>query len=250
MIETNEYKKSVNDLLTMSKDLDGLYDILLRGTINNEIVPGWSDIDLTIVLEKINSKTLSQVRQIYLKLKKIYSFKISITIVSINDIKNTFHHHGIKPILYNQQLCSAKSLFNKEYNFKKIPEDINKIDILAHLSYLIHNLRLEYRKCDDSLEAKSGFCIHLIKRAKHVIRHSIQLYNQSVIDEEINMELYNKHFSHISKDFPDRIAYFKRNWKDISNEMTLIDANISETFNVIEGIYEKVLEDFNENQKS
>ena len=85
--------KCFRDLV--EKQVDSVNDVILRGTTpsENDIVPGWSDVDFSIIVEKITPKILNQINLIYQKLKIMFDFKISITVVTQDDINNKFHHH-------------------------------------------------------------------------------------------------------------------------------------------------------------
>ena len=97
------YQDVLSKILKECKAIDDIYDVLLRGTACDweSIVPYWSDIDLTIILNQINYSSLSKLHKIYKDIPSKYDFKISLTFVTIDDYLNQYHHHGLKPLYYN-----------------------------------------------------------------------------------------------------------------------------------------------------
>lgn len=221
------------------KHIEGVYDLLVRGGASKEahsFVANWSDLDLSIILEKVDAKILKRVRELYQNIKEFFPYKLSVTIVSKEDFANSYHHHGIKPIYYSQQLQSSISLLRgKVTPPKELSLKILQLDCLANVSYLIHDLRSGFLKLEDSLDHYQNFFCHLLKRAKQLVRNSIFVLTGEIA-EEIDPLLFKKTFPDINPEFPKMLREYKMNFNQFDS-IALIEKNMSIIFNVLEEVH-------------
>jgi len=256
MIETSEFRvsksndinlirKLADDAISLfiedGKKIEGVYDLLARGGASkaeHTFIPNWSDLDLSIIVEKVDSKVLNQIQMLYQKIKKIFSYKLSITVVSKKDFFSRFHHHGIKPIYYSKQLAASISLLrdkapvNRIVNLKEL-----KLDCLANISYLIHELRSRFLNLDDN-ELQSFLC-HLLKRTKQFIRNSLFILAECE-NEEIDQDLFQEYFPNISSVFLIELKQYKINF-NLYNSPTQIKELINKVFDILENIYAELI---------
>jgi hypothetical protein len=232
------YKDVLSKILEECKSIDDVYDVLLRGTSCDwkSIVPYWSDIDLTVVLNQINHSSLSKLRKIYKDIPRKYEFKISLTFVTVDDYLNQYHHHGSKPLYYNIILNNAHSLYGRTYPDKLVHNTIlTKYDCFLNLIYLIHDLRKRFLELNEN--NKGFFLTHIIKRTKHLVRNSIFVIT-GYISEDINIEMCCTYFPSISPQFFDILQNFKNEY---SQNMNQEDDMISFIFDNAEKIYCEIL---------
>ena len=100
------YKRALNEFTKEAALINEVHDLLLRGGLALDSIrsDSSSDIDLTIILKKISLQNMRAISELNLNLKQKYPFKISITVVSLEDYSSKVHHHGIKPLYYNNIL--------------------------------------------------------------------------------------------------------------------------------------------------
>jgi hypothetical protein len=220
------------------KQIDGVYDLLVRGGASKEehmFVPNWSDLDLSIIVESVNSKILNQIQALYQKIKVFFPYKLSLTVVSKKDFFSKYHHHGIKPIYYSYQLAASISLLRGNVSVSNLIKLRDRqLDCLGNVAYLIHDLRSSFLKLDNTLELTSFFC-HLLKRAKQLIRNSLFVLTGSE-EEEIDLNLFKKYFPDVNPDFPLKLKKYKKefNLYDSSDEIKI---HINNIFDILENIY-------------
>lgn len=236
----NSYQSAIQDCKTYFSQLSGLYDALLRGTGTEQenLTESWSDIDLTIIFDGITPNLLRDVNTIHKILSDKYSFKISITIVTKKDFFAPIHHHGIKPLYYNQILSEAISLFDKGLPSWNLSAEQLRFDCYANVAYLIHELRGSYLKLNlDDVKMAEKFALHLIKRTKHLIRNIIYI-ESGYIGEEINQEIFSKIFTHLDPDIPHIFEFYRQNWKSLQRNSFELNKIIDYMLFIAEQVYE------------
>lgn len=236
----NLYKEALGDFILECKKINAIHDILLRGTSCNwdDIVPFWSDIDLTVIADKINHSSVLKIRKFYALIQKKYSFKISLTLITLEDYKNKHHHHGLKPLYYNKILNDSHSLYGRSYPIKFIEDSkLTRYDSYLNLVYLIHDLRKSLLTLDDT--KKTAFAIHLLKRAKHLVRNSIFVLS-GYIDEDINLNLVIQYFPNIDPFYINLLKTTKDSFFYESRDN--LDDIIEYVFNETEKMYALMLQ--------
>ena len=227
------------------KKIQGVYDLLLRGgsAIKGHVyIDNWSDLDLSVIVEQISEKTLDSISDLYQKIKKIFPYKLSITLVTKKDFLNSYHHHGIKPIHYRMNLhnSSISLLQKKIFEISSPPYEMLKVDCFYHIGYLVHDLRLRRISLNRrDLKEMETFLIHLVKRTKHIIRDSIYLL-EGYSEEEINKERFIRCFPDLDEDFPDFLKGCRIENVNPGNKRIFIKKCMNKVFHVIDHVYEKV----------
>ncbi len=225
------YKEALNEFKKEALKIEGVKDVLIRGTSDSdkEITDGWSDLDFSIVFEKLDYKSHLRVRSLYIALKKKFKFKISITCVSETDFNSDFHHHGIKPSTYTSRLeKDSHSLLSIKPNRKAVSDFLHRISAYENLVYLVHDIRSNMIKMSTNAADIKTVTIHLIKRSKHTINNSLCVL-EGYIGESIDSDLYNKYYQ---EKFPDYINKLKEYRKEVPD--------IIDTY-MLEGICERIV---------
>lgn len=239
------FEKAIEYFLEEGKKIDGIYDLLVRGgNARNDhlFIENWSDLDLSVIIEKLNLKSLQQTKTLYQSIKIFFPYKLSITLVSKKDFFSPCHHHGIKPIYYQEILRSSISLLQKSIHTQNhLSSRDLQLDCFNNISYLIHDLRGKYLLLNnqDPWSVIEFFC-HLIKRTKHLIRNTIFIITGH-IDERINPELFQKHFPQIDKNFPDYLNLLKENFNAYLKSPEKTYDPVEAIMNTAEIIYEEAV---------
>ncbi|MCC5832073.1 MAG: hypothetical protein JJU12_03415 [Chlamydiales bacterium] len=221
------------------KEIEGVYDLLVRGGVVKEkgCVENWSDLDLSVIVEHISFRVHNQVKSLYREIKQIFPYKLSITCVSKADYLSPVHHHGIKPIYYTYHLSQARSLLKGAFpSYAPLSLERQQIDCLYHTSYLIHELRKKYLilEMDNSADTEA-FLYYAIKRAKHYIRDVLFVLT-GVSSEEIDCALFEEWFPEINPLFPDKLYKMKNLFPNLNKE-----ASIEEILDTLERMHDLFL---------
>ncbi len=237
------YQVSIDKFINIFKREEGVVDILIRGTSNSltEIVPGWSDIDLSLVVRNLNAATMQNIKNGVRAVKEISNFKVSVTVVTEQDYLAQYHHHGIKPMYYRSILKNSDSVFKKDF-LPKSPFSIKTYheDAYNNIVYLIHDLRSGYLKYD-STEQKSTaeFCSHLLKRSKHLARN-VLFIELGLVQEELNFNDFTKVFPNLDKQFPSWVKEYKFAWSTISHDLDKMNQIINEVMDISNNMFEEI----------
>lgn len=249
----NEYNKIVNLFLSKAKNITGVYDVLLRGprgNINEELsfTPNWSDLDFSIIVEKVNSDVRKEIKEIYERLKQETDIKISIILVDTEDFFSKFHIHGMQPMIYSFALYDSQSLLKKNLDYiihKKHSFDSTiRENCYSHLSCFVHELRDGYMKCGNDKVARSLFCRHLARRTKNITWNAIFFMTGS-IEIDISSEQLVKCFPKLDPDFILQIGRIKSNWENIRNDFDKVNEVIDYIFHNLEIVYSDATAFFN-----
>lgn len=239
------FEKAVQHFIEEGRKIENVYDLLMRGgaAIENHLfIKNWSDLDLSVIVEKVNSKILNQTKFIHQSIKQIFPYKLTITVVSKNDFFSTYHHHGIKPTYYSYSLSSAISLLQKTSDRKhKLKLKDLQLDCISNISYLIHDLRTRNILLDiNNKTILIEFFCHLIKRAKHIIRNAIFIMTGHV-DEEIDIRLFKKCFPIIDNEFPNDLKKYKVEYENFYTTPEKIKVHIEKIVDILEEIHERLI---------
>lgn len=207
------FEKALACFTEKGKTVEGVFDLLLRGGGTHEdhfYVENWSDLDLSLIVFKINENVLLQYRWLYNEIKEIFPYKLSLTLVTYLDFMSPSHHHGIKPIYYNELLKNSISLLQNKSSRKEIVESkMQQFDCLANIAYLTHDLKNRWLILDfNSNQALIEYLCHAAKRAKHIIRNSIFIMT-GIINEEIDLNVFQQVFPKEKREFPERLKRYK-----------------------------------------
>lgn len=195
MMNHHLYKRALNEFTKEAALINEVHDLLLRGGLALDSIrsDSSSDIDLTIILKKISLQNMRAISELNLNLKQKYPFKISITVVSLEDYSSKVHHHGIKPLYYNNMLKNSISLLGKTIiNYQNVKSYDYQLDCFCNIVYLVHELRKNFlaNLAINDIRILQNFQIHTIKRSKHIIRNAIYIMT-GIISEKINPEQFN-----------------------------------------------------------
>jgi len=241
MQSNEEYLSSIRYFLEISKNIEGLHDLLVRGSSidTKKCVANWSGINFTIVVEEITSSVLEQVRAVYQQMITKYPFKISITFVTKKDLQSYRHQHGIKPLYYSAFLQNSVSLLrNVTFTEKKHSLNELKYNCFTNVVYLIHDLRIRYMKENqENMASIIKFCCHLIKTTKHLIRNAIFI-RSGLMNKEVDQELFRLYFPKIDAQFPNILDSYKENWAELIKNRKQLIRIINHVFPIVEKIYE------------
>lgn len=151
----------------------------VRGTGANEdqFVPGWSDLDLSIVLRSIERDARRQLRALFALLARKFGGKVSLTVVTEADFLRYYHHHGSKPVHYTHRLQAEHYGVDavRAPHARLDPPSALQLDALYNIAYLVHDLRA--RDLILSADERTLFeqVVHTCKRARHVARNGVWL---------------------------------------------------------------------------
>jgi hypothetical protein len=232
-------EKALSVFLEKGKEIEGVYDLLVRGGGANEesCVENWSDLDLSVIVERIFVRVHNQVKDLYTEIKKVFPYKLSITFASKEDYLSPSHHHGIKPIHYTYHLPEARSLLKGMLpSYTPLSLEQQQIDCFYHTAYLIHELRKNYLHLEMEDSDKAAiFLRHLIKRAKHYIRDVLFILT-GVSREEIDLDLFRKWFPELDPLFPDKLDKMKKRFPNLN-----LEASIEGILETVEWMHELFL---------
>jgi hypothetical protein len=208
------FRKAIRLFIENGKNITGIYDLLLRGTAaqrNHIYIDDWSSLDLSIIVDCISDNVLNQYRQLYREINMIFPRKLSITLVTARDFFSSYHHHGIKPIYYNQLLKGSISLLQQSIENKNLPTlEHQRYDCLANVAYLMHDLLGGWLQVDlKSYSSLFHFFCYITKRAKHMIRNSLFIITGTV-NEEIDPILFRKTFPNVNLAFPECLKIYRQ----------------------------------------
>lgn len=238
----NVYKKAIKFFFDQGKTIKNISNLIVRGSSNDtkRCIPHWSDVDLSIIVEKIDIEVYDQVRTLYEKMREKFPFKISITLVTTSDFHSYRHHHGTKPIFYNLSLQrpTGHQITTNQFNNYDIHE--LKYDCFYNIVSLMHDLRIEDMKRDSDLTSMQKFCCQLLKSSNHLIRNSIFI-KTGYMHKNINTKQFRACFSNIDPNLLQRIKYFKRNWSSIIGSYEELMKIRDYVLPIISDIYDQVV---------
>lgn len=247
------YLSIIKRYTTEAKKIPGIYDLLVRGSLalasegedTKKFVKNWSDLDLSIIVNKLTPEVYKVHRDIYQKIKQKTKIKISVILVDTKDFFSQYHCHGIRPMYYSQILKRSKSLLRpqRELNHNSIQLCFNRtaqVSCFSNIVYLVHDLRNGYTNCPSDLENLQLFCRHLVKRTKHIIRNAIFI-RTGYIDEDICDKLLSKYYPDVDKKITKKIVSIKIHWERISNDVTELQSIVRYMFTNIDIIYLSVM---------
>ncbi|MCL4380219.1 hypothetical protein M1466_01860 [Candidatus Dependentiae bacterium] len=237
------YSEALKESIKLFSQLSEVYDLLLRGTAITEeqLTEEWSDIDFSIIFNKITPSALNSVRHHYQYLSKKYPFKISVTLMSKEDYLSSCHYHGIKPLYYQKLLSSSRSIFKKDISCTSaVEEQFLRFDCYANVAYLMHELRSSFLKLDIQKDSQLRlFTLHLLRRTKHLIRNSIFI-KTGYIDEEIDSILFSELFPEIDPNLIQTFCSAKTSWNSGQTNKSL-EQIVEKTFLLAEQVYENLV---------
>lgn len=242
----NEYEQAINYFKKEGATISDLDDLLIRGTGNaiTNLMPGWSDIDFSIIVKKLTSKNRKEIRNLICYLKQRYSFKISVTVVTQTDFESKYHYHGAKPLYYGEQAKNADSLLKKKSAYiPKFPETQLLIsDCYSDLAYLVHDLRKQYFARGSSVADLQKFAQHLVKRTKHIIRNSIVSLTGKV-QKPIVLNDVHAFFPKTNKELLQVLTRTKHSWAEISEDTKKLEGIIEFIMEQVDVIHETVVKE-------
>ncbi|WP_010304329.1 NUDIX hydrolase [Candidatus Odyssella thessalonicensis] len=227
MNEKRMFSKAVEVFKSEGKFIPGIVDLLVRGTGATEEsqFDHLSDLDLSVIVKEVSANVLKKVSGVYNKIKEDFPYKLSITVVSQKEYISNYHHHGIKPLTYSYSLPStSKSLLgNLILQRNALSSHDFKLDTVANMSYLIHDLRQRRIKLNPKeQEHCHEFLAHITKRAKHFIRNALFLHTGQ-LKEEIDIAAYNEYFNNYEPLLPDLIRSCRQSLRQGNDLLPLMD---------------------------
>lgn len=251
-MQPNIYQQAINDFTILGRSIPKLYDLILRGTCvdQNDLIEDWSDLDMSIIVKALDQGNVPEIKKFIRYLKSSNNFKISITVVTLDDFNGLYHYHGMKPLYYSYDVrkdnvpLRDSSIKLSDY-FK---ENLLLYDCFTNLAYLIHDLRSGYFSCGDSVKEIAVFTRHLIKRSKFIVKNAFFVMEQE-IGQEVLIPKFTTYFPLITDQFLNSIQNTKYHWQDISKDQKKLEYIMSHTFEQANYIYETTLGKFNEKER-
>jgi len=115
-----------------------------------------------------------------------------------------------QPGYYNHYLLNAVSLLGKGHPIKPIPDNIiSRYNCFTNVVYLMHELRSRYLQLEP--KEQQGFALHLLKRAKHLVRNAIYVLS-GYSHEEIHLASAVNMFPQEEPDFFIFLNEVKKTW--------------------------------------
>ena len=230
----NKKEKLFSIIVNDVKKLKGFVDIVDRS--GKDFIPGWSDIDISLIFKKINYDLLKKLRNLFKKWLKL-GIKIDLFILPEYDTPNLpFHFHGGYQLSYLGELGKSKSTFGK-YPLKH-PYSHDKaflaIDCYRTMSLKIQEIRrtiltgkvMLYSRV---LSLKARETMHILKKAKTVMKMANQI-----------IQYTNKEPLKEIEDFMNFYNHIRLKWGSLrNNREALIKAEIK-TINSVERVFEKI----------
>jgi len=200
------------------RDMDGVYDVILRGSLScSEFISDWSDIDLSIIVNKNEFDVWNRLRKIAIDARLKFNVKISITVVELLDSSRIGHNHGIKPSYYSTILSNtAMSLLGKPLPFASTCNKDRMYDCYHNLLYLVHDIRSNYLSLNPQSIDFVDKCRHILKRTKYVIKNALIIFGNS---NELYLEVCEiaRAIQCTNVAFIDQILHLKQHWSEIKN---------------------------------
>lgn len=195
-------------------------DIIVKGSLNSSQpkLPHWSDLDITIVVEKTSIKLYDFLSEVYSLFKKNYpEIKLSLTPINEEDNlqANCLHHHGIKPIAFNYELKTQNK--NPLYSSMSLP---NKDAVRLSSTYRYYEILYDFRKTviQNNISLVE-FVNKYFHRASRFIRTHFEIINpnllrdESMIDESLFIKEYD--YEQVVGNFFELNKYVRDNWMNI-----------------------------------
>jgi hypothetical protein len=207
------YEEAIKYFFQQGQKIKNVNDLIVRGSSRNikKCTPHWSDIDVSIIVQKIDIEVYDQVRNLYEEMREEFPFKLSITLVTKLDFLSYRHHHGTKPIYYSSILQNSGTYPGKRNHLKAHNLEELKYDSFYNIVSLMHNLRAEDMRRGSDLSALQEFCCQLLKSSKHFVRNSVFI-KTGQIQEQVSTKLFKSCFPGIDPTFPQKLKFFKKNW--------------------------------------
>lgn len=192
-IEENFFNGLNNDLK------DNLLFYAITGSMSrNDVIPGWSDIDVLIIVKEYNTKIVSIINRAFSKNSS--GIKIGLTLFSYNGFLNREIYKDPKTLysidLIKQGLCKPK-IFDK-----KIEDNINQIHELsswydkASLAGVVHGYKralLPISNYDEKIVYKKlNTILKIILKQKGISAHG---YNEVISLSKNELKEFNFNFN-------------------------------------------------------
>ena len=208
----NNTEQVVDFFKNRFRDIDGIYDVILRGSLlDSEFVCDWSDIDLSVIINKNNEQVWTYLNSAIGEARRKFPIKISVTIVDYDDCTRELHNHGIKPMYYTKALAdNSKSLLGKPLCFSE-KQDSLLSDVYYNVLFLVHDIRNNYITLDKQSEDFVSKCRHILKRTCYVIKNAAVLIQGKENIEKSSYKL-GKILSCSDPEFIGRLFSLKKEW--------------------------------------
>lgn len=243
-MSNRSFDQTIDLFCDLGKEIPGVYDLLIRGTFSAQQwdVSDWSDLDFTVIVKEMSLDVHHKLNKMYQKLSHGNDLKISITCVDLEDLLSSTHYHGLKPLYYSSRLHEARSILIGEslYLSKPLIFDLRmQLDCYTNMAYLMHDLRMQHMKLNDTLSSMAVFCKHLAKRVKHMLRNAIYI-KSGWIGEQINPNLLEKHFQTVDKRIIEELHDLKAHWSSIQGDRSKLLDSIDYFLNNAEITYKDI----------
>lgn len=243
----NHSKKMLDLFYKEALKIPGIYDIVLRGSGSRKdrvkpFVPGWSDLDFSLIVEEITPEVREKIRKLYNLTREYTDMKMSLIVVDKADFFSKYHLHAIKPMNYIEVFDRFQSLIKKDISYVRRPSAPTyayKISCYTYLSYYIHDVRIRHLMYQDTLSSLRDFFHYLVKRANVISWNAIYLTTDYTGDT-CSKRLYEQ-FPKLDKEFWNTLKQIRANWNEIRYDRDEMKRLIDYVFENIEYIYKEVL---------
>jgi hypothetical protein len=231
-----------------AKKIPGIFDIILRGSGSNKnkvkpFVPGWSDLDFSLIVEKITPEVRNKVRELYNLTRQHTDMKMSLILVDKEDFFTKHHLHAIKPMNYTDVFDKFQSLLKEDISYVKRPtkgeSNAYKVSCYTYLSYYIHDVRIKHFMTSYDIRDYREFFRHLVKRCNVIVWNAVWLktnYTGDTCGDRL-LEEYPK----VDKNFWPTVKETRANWSTVKYDLEKMNKLTDYFFENIEYIYREVV---------
>lgn len=217
MLKLSDYKKCLIELKKELIDLEGpnLKSIILRGSLaKGTVVPGWSDIDLTIILSKFDKKMITVIKNI----SEEYKIRIGIDTAlykNSSKIKKGFISSKGSVLLLELPLFSrtiyGKNPSSKIKNIDKYQDEIKRDCIVQLKVYKKYYLKcLKAIKKGDKTKFYFG---RMLKLAFNSVKRALNYYLIVPKKYTDTIKLGKKHFPWIDFELLHHLNKLRFKWE-------------------------------------
>lgn len=226
MSAIRENDRAIAFLKQQAKKRPQIDSFFLRGSnaYGASQVPGWSDIDATMVVKDAGAGTMRVLRSICGEFRKAFpGTQLSLTVVEAKDTPytNPLHHHGVKPVSYNFELA--------RHIGKKIPftltEDAVRLSAVYRYYEILHDFR---RACVNNPRFTAQMVARGFHRLALFLRTQVEILRPDLVQETGKVQVRN-HMqllrpTSLVRSFFKRYDTVRKNWELIQKDDAQVQA--------------------------
>ncbi len=233
-LHISAYDGAIAFLKQETKKYPQIISFFLRGSnaYGAEQIPGWSDIDATIVVKDVSAKTMRILRRICGRFKDAFpAVQLSLTVVETKDTlyTNPLHHHGVKPVSYNFELARQMG--------KKIPftltDDAVRLSAVYRYYEILHDFR---RACVNNQRFSAPIVARGFHRLALFLRTQVEILRPDLVQKTGKVQVRN-HIqllrpANLVRGFLKKYDVVRKNWGQIQkSDMQAYGEYLTDMFN-------------------